>query len=159
VENSIWSHDAKFIARFGVGSDNNLMTIYSVSNNVIHDQITIEGIDDRFMAGGAISWSPNNNHIAYPESGFGAGHLNFIDLELNQIATTCFIEFFDEYNYGNFQFSWSPDGRYLAFYGLVETETDAETGTIYIYDTQTDIAYEVYTGDARIIGWAKVGDE
>lgn len=158
VENSIWSYDGEFVARFGNDSDSNLMTIYNVSDNIIRDQIRITDIKDYFLIWRGISWSPNGNYIAYPELENTPRYLNFINLREKKITTTCFTEFL-EYSHGDFQFLWSSDGRYLAFYGVPETLENPETGTIYIYDTETDIAYEVFTGDAEIIGWARLPEE
>ena len=153
LENGIWSYDGEFVARFDDDSNAHVMTIYRIADNSIHDQVTIKDIEDRIWISGT-SWSPDGNHIAFYETAQQTTHLGLIDLEQKQKVTTCFVAFASRWTIP-FQFSWSSDGRYLAFYGVPETLEAPEEGTIYIYDTETDIAYGVYTGDAQIVGWAK----
>ncbi len=152
LDYGIWSYDGEFMAGFDDESNDSIMTIFKVADNSIHDQLMIDGIANRIWIFDETSWSPGGHHIAFRERGQQTDHLSFIDIEQKRVLTSCFVNW-ESGPFIPFQFSWSSDGRYLAFYGVLETVEDPENGTIYIYDTETNIAYEVFTGDAEIVGW------
>jgi len=102
------------------------------------------------------SWSPDEKLAALSRSLYDTPYsfrVEILDLSSNATMTTCFIGAED--NDPGFDFAWSRDSRYLALYGKLQGDEERETGSIYIYDIVENQIYEVYRGQADIVGWAE----
>lgn len=154
----VFSYDSQFVLGFEKDQETTLsITVYNVLDNTIVSQHKIENFIGSSWKG---TWSPNNRIIALYLYKEGTSYLSFVDLDSDELTQPCLVEFEIPNHWKDlFESHWSPDGRYLAVYGVPESQVEPKTGTIYIYDTQTDIAYEVFTGDAQIVGWLKTQDE
>lgn len=113
------------------------------------------------------SWSPNEALWAYSPS-YGET-VAFRPIEILQLdsgisLSTCMGRFFKtdiapfsgtQFATGflHAEFAWSRDSRYLALRGVLEGQDMEESLGVYIYDTQTSEIYEVYRGNADIVGW------
>ncbi len=116
------------------------------------------------------SWSPDENLWAYIQD--YEHEIVFRPIEILQLSSgekqsTCFGQFYttdiSAFSKETFatgvrlpDFAWSRDSRYLAMQAVIkgqDMEDMEESFGVYIYDTQTAEIYEVYRGQAGIVGW------
>lgn len=105
------------------------------------------------------SWSPDENLLAYGlgyREGEQLRRIEILRVDSNEIISTCLGLFYgDPYSDSlrSPDFAWSLDSRYLVLSGVLEGEDMDESYGVYLYDTETNDIYQVYSGRADIIGW------
>lgn len=168
MRGSIWSPDPQYLFDLDRVLDEDRNNIYDLYQYDI-DQDTIELIysfgnigreqlttdEDSLSVNGllAIGHSIPIERDEFPKL---EKYLELLDISTGELLKTCF---FARPTSGTsiavFDFEWSLDGRYLAFFGAPQSE---ENGGIYIYDTETQITYSAYSGSADIVGWSSISN-
>jgi hypothetical protein len=147
----IWSSDSDHIYWVSNETDRSIIYRYSLQTDA-SEAIYISRISDETQN---TTWqgiytlaSPSpDDRLSFEEvTSNNRSNVLIVDVATGQVTNTCVHR-------STNQASWSRDGRYLAAYGVLEGETDRETGSVYIYDTLENQIYEVYRGQADIIGW------
>jgi hypothetical protein len=127
--------------------------IYDVSEDAVENVASVLRSPGEFIYITPYSWSPNEESVALTHNFYSEPYsysADILNLTTNEVLDLCIVGT-GEWQH-NFDFFWSRDSRYLALYGQLVGE-ERETGSVYIYDTQTGDIYEVYRGSADIVGW------
>ncbi|MBZ0282501.1 MAG: hypothetical protein K8L97_17305 [Anaerolineae bacterium] len=134
-----WSHDGQWLAYvssgmfdssaniaggeiYGVQPGNNALPIQWTDLNSTYGAVRING-----RANGDLSWSPDNNHIAFwviellgsnPEANTGNAFIHVLNINTGEVRSYCGFST-TEHTPNPPRLIWSPDGTHLAFGGNI----------------------------------------
>ncbi|MEQ8677114.1 MAG: hypothetical protein RLP44_29720 [Aggregatilineales bacterium] len=150
----VWSSDSEYV--YGVVSIESSQSI--VQYNVGEDRV--EQIFNTDLLNLSISSSQTSgiflptyttpeNYLAFQIMGNSQNEgVKLLDLTTNSVQNTCIkVE--------NRAAFWSQNGRYLAIYGMLNNSIEDYSNGIYVFDTQTEDIFQIYEGEAVIVGWAQ----
>ncbi len=133
--NPSWSPDGKLIAYFSDRSGEYNLMVRPADGKGTERRVTRLGPGYRYTP----FWSPDSKKLAFVDSSMG---INVCDLATGKVETIDHGLWLTHGGLENFNFSWSPDSRWLAWARGLENRHDA----VFLYDTENGVRHQVTSG-------------
>jgi tricorn protease len=130
-----WSPNGEYVAYWGDQTGNYELYLQKANGIGNPKKLTSFGAGYRFH----LYWSPNSRKIAFVGS---RGIVRIYDLKTKKMIEVSEHYWVDYPSLKNFQVSWSPDSRWIAYSKAVKNMNDA----IFLFDTKKKRNYQVTSG-------------